>query len=83
MRRMIKLETQGAIMPAPQEKSTTNTSADHHAQAAKFCNKAAAEHTFAAKCCATGEHDKAKEHAKNAEDHCTKAQDHCRQAKAA
>jgi hypothetical protein len=70
-------------MSSPQAKSTTNTSADHHAQAAKFCNKAASEHTFASKCCATGEHDKAKEHAKNAQEHCITAQDHGKKAKAA
>ena len=45
--------------------------------------RAAAQHAYAAKCSAAGDHDKAKKHAKNAEDHCTKAQDHSKRATAA
>jgi len=83
--RRSNMQTSQAKQPMPNVKSTMATEANavHHTKAAESCNKAAAEHTNAAKACTTGDHAKADEHAKKAECHCSDAQEHGNKAKAA
>ena len=67
-------------MSATQIKSMPELDFEYHVNAAKFCNKAAIEHSQAAQCCATGNVGRAKGHAKIAYDYVTKVQDLGRQA---
>ncbi len=67
-------------MPAPESKNLPEMNFEHHVNAAKFCNKAAMEHSQAAQCCANGNEQKAQGHAKNAYTYSKIAQDLGRQA---
>ena len=60
-----------------------DTNLTHHVNAAKYCNKAAIEHSLAAQCYATGNTDRAREHTKNAHELCKDAQSLGMQALAA
>ena len=71
------------IMQKQATNTTSPTSVECHTKAAECCNKAAAEHTEAAKACASGDYEKAAEHVKKAECHCADAQEHSKKAKAA
>ena len=67
-------------MPTSQPKAASNPSLEHHLLAAECCNKAAREHSSAAKFCASGDIGQAELHARNAKAHCSKAQQHGEQA---
>jgi hypothetical protein len=67
-------------MSKPAKQSKTDVNAGHHTQAAECCDKAAEQHRHAAKSYATGNQQKAGEHAKAAHGFCTEAHHHGKQA---
>ncbi len=67
-------------MSALQDKTSPELSFEYHVNAAKFCNKAAMEHSHAAQCCANGNEVKARGHAQNAYTYSKIAEDLGRQA---
>jgi len=67
-------------MSALQEKTPPELNFEYHVNAAKFCNKAALEHSQAAQCCAIGNETKARGHAQTAYTYSKIAEDLGRQA---
>ncbi len=67
-------------MSVLQSKNLPELNFEYHVNAAKFCNKAAVEHSQAAQCCANGNEHKALGHAQNAYTYSKIAEDLGRQA---
>lgn len=67
-------------MSVLQSKTAPEMNFEYHVNAAKFCNKAAMEHSQAAQCCANGNEMEARGHAHSAYTYSKIAEDLGRQA---